>query len=136
MREITRYIANDGKEFDSEYDCKEYEIKLGSNSYKDTLKVYDKDNEEIKLDTLLSYYDFDAICFIVIKSREAYSWLYDSMYDYYGMLLPEYDDVEEENFNCAFYYDFDYDKWFSCKKKIEEYKKEIEKLSKYVVDKE
>lgn len=135
MKEITKYIAEDGKEFDDEYKCKEYEIELGYNSCKDALKLYDKDNNKIEL-MLEDSYNFDYVCFIVIKSKEAYNWLCDSMLGYYGLTIPKHYDVEEENYNCAFYYDFDCDEWISCKKKIEEYKKEIEKLSKYVVDKE
>ena len=42
MKEIIRYIAEDGKEFDDEYECKKYEIELGYNLYKDTLKNYKK----------------------------------------------------------------------------------------------
>lgn len=136
MKEITKYIAEDGKEFDDEYECREYEIGLSFDLYKNVLKLYDKNNNEITLDTLRDCYDFDAICYIVIKEEKAYDWLYDTMYGYYGLTIPKHDDVEKENYNCAFYYDFDYDKWISCKKKIEEHKKEIEKLSKYVVDKE
>lgn len=136
MRVITKYIASDGKEFDNEDECEKYEIELGFNLYKDTLKLYDKNNEEIKLDTLVSYYDFDAICFIVIKSKEAYNWLYNSMYDYYGLGVMSRAEVEEENYNCSFFYDGNTDEWVNCRKRIEEYEKEIEKLSKYVVDKE
>lgn len=136
MREITKYVANDGKEFDDEYECREYEIKVESKLYENTLYLYDRNGNRYSTTEMNDFYDFDYITIIVIKSKGAYDWLSDAMYDYYGLDIMSREEVEKENYNCAFFYDDDIDEWVSCKERIDEYKKEIEKLSKYVVDNE
>ena len=68
------YIADDGKEFTDKYDCEDYEWKL-NHPYINDVRLYDKDNNEIK--NILSQDTYEIVMKIVVPSENAVKDLQD-----------------------------------------------------------
>lgn len=110
MTEITKYIADDGKEFDDEDDCLDYErsIKI--------LKVYgfrayDRQGKEIfPKDYVknMDYFTYDVYYIKVenIKGWEEFEKLCNDEFDTYF-----YDGLDSISENGLYYKDDDYDCW-------------------------
>ena len=62
------YIADDGKEFDDQYDCEDYEWKLNHPSLND-IRLYDGDGNELK--DILSQDTYEIVMKIVVPSEIA-----------------------------------------------------------------
>ena len=73
MRVIKTYIADDGKRFDSEYECMEYEEKLRSNKFADSAFLFDQDGKKLPL----TGDGFEQAYFIICKTEEAADYLYE-----------------------------------------------------------
>lgn len=110
MREITKYIADDGKEFDDEDDCLDYErgIKI-----KDIygFKTYDQRGKEIfPKDYVSNMTEFSYdVCYIRvenIKGWEEFEKLCIDEFDTYF-----YNGLDEISEKGLYYKDDDYDCW-------------------------
>ena len=126
MTEKTIYIAFDGKEFDNEYDCREYELNTKLKDIGDDLLLYDKNGKKIeKIDNQLLA---ESIDYIVVKSEKAYEYFVEQM-DYFGLNYPDYYNSPI----CSYCYDYDENEWINIEDRIQCLQLEIDKLSKYLI---
>ena len=126
MKEQTVYIAFDGKEFDNEYDCREYELNTKLKDIGDDLLLYDKNGKKIeKIDNQLLA---ESIDYIVVKSEKAYEYFVEQM-DYFGLNYPDYYDSPI----CSYCYDYDENEWINIEDRVQCLQLEIDKLSKYLI---
>lgn len=95
------YIADDGTQFDDEYDCKDYEWKLNHSHLKD-VHIFDKDGKEFE--NILSDDAYHYSAKIVVTSNEAVKGLRDlanyTGYCYYEQVNKvgewRFDEAEEK----------------------------------------
>ena len=126
MTEKTVYIAFDGKEFDNEYGCREYELNTKLKDVGDDLLLYDKNGKKIeKIDNQLLA---ESIDYIVVKSEKAYEYFVEQM-DYFGLNYPDYYNSPI----CSYYYDYDENEWINIEDRVQCLQLEIDKLSKYLI---
>ena len=126
MTEKTIYIAFDDKQFDNEYDCREYELNTKFKDVGDDLLLYDKNGKKIeKIDNQLLA---ESIDYIVVKSEKAYEYLVEQM-DYFGLNYPDYYNSPI----CSYYYDYDENEWINIEDRVQCLQLEIDKLSKYLI---
>lgn len=62
------YIADDGKEFDDQYDCEDYEWKLNHPSLND-IRLYDEKGNELK--NIFSQNTYEIVMKIIVPSEIA-----------------------------------------------------------------
>ena len=126
MTEKIVYIAFDGKEFDNEYDCREYELNTKLKDIGDDLLLYDKNGKKIeKIDNQLLA---ESIDYIVVKSEKAYEYFVEQM-DYFGLNYPDYYNSPI----CSYCYDYDENEWINIEDRVQCLQLEIDKLSKYLI---
>ena len=126
MTEKTVYIAFDGKQFDDEGDCREYELNTKLKDIGDDLLLYDKNGKKIeKIDNQLLA---ESIDYIVVKSEKAYEYFVEQM-DYFGLNYPDYYNSPI----CSYYYDYDENEWINIEDRVQCLQLEIDKLSKYLI---
>ena len=126
MIEKTIYIAFDGKEFDDEDDCREYELNTKLKDIGDDLLLYDKNGKKIeKIDNQLLA---ESIDYIVVKSEKAYEYFVEQM-DYFGLNYPDYYNSPI----CSYCYDYDENEWINIEDRVQCLQLEIDKLSKYLI---
>ena len=126
MTEKTIYIAFDDKQFDNEYDCREYELNTKFKDVGDDLLLYDKNGKKIeKIDNQLLA---ESIDYIVVKSEKAYEYFVEQM-DYFGLNYPDYYNSPI----CSYYYDYDENEWINIEDRVQCLQLEIDKLSKYLI---
>ena len=126
MTEKTIYIAFDGKQFDNEYDCREYELNTKLKDIGDDLLLYDKNGKIIeKIDNQLLA---ESIDYIVVKSEKAYEYFVEQM-DYFGLNYPDYYNSPI----CSYCYDYDENEWINIEDRVQCLQLEIDKLSKYLI---
>ena len=94
MKEMTYYLAFDGKKFDEEYDCIQYEWQLKYEKVKNDLKLYKEDYKEIEF----NYSDAGDLYGIKCSSLEAMKFIFEWFMDF-GTELPfnSYGIEDEEN---------------------------------------
>ena len=73
MKTEIKYIAEDGKEFKSEQECKKYETQLLIDSFEGNLRMFDEDCEPC--------FTADSSRFIRITSKEAWAHFHQMCYD-------------------------------------------------------
>lgn len=83
------YIADDGKEFDDEFDCQNYEWKLNHPHLKD-ICFYDKDNKV--LGNIFLQETYETTERIVVPNKDALNDLQE-LANYYGFCC--YEDINE-----------------------------------------
>ena len=126
MTEKTVYIAFDDKQFDNEYDCREYELNTKLKDIGDDLLLYDKNGKKIeKIDNQLLA---ESIDYIVVKSEKAYEYFVEQM-DYFGLNYPDYYNSPI----CSYCYDYDENEWINIEDRVQCLQLEIDKLSKYLI---
>lgn len=126
MTEKTIYIAFDGKQFDYEDDCREYELNTKLKDIGDDLLLYDKNGKKIeKIDNQLLA---ESIDYIVVKSEKAYEYFVEQM-DYFGLNYPDFYNSPI----CSYYYDYDENEWINIEDRVQCLQLEIDKLSKYLI---
>ena len=126
MTEKTIYIAFDDKQFDNEYDCREYELNTKLKDIDDDLLLYDKNGKKIeKIDNQLLA---ESIDYIVVKSEKAYEYFVEQM-DYFGLNYPDYYNSPI----CSYCYDYDENEWINIEDRVQCLQLEIDKLSKYLI---
>lgn len=69
MKEITKFIADDGTEFDNEYECVEYENKQLLKNYQNQILVLNDDRKQI---TDFYNYDGNDFYYLYFKGEGAY----------------------------------------------------------------
>lgn len=74
------YIADDGKEFEDQFECEYYEWALNHPHLK-SIKFYDKDGNELK--DIMKEDTYDCCCKIMVPTREAVKEIND-LADYTG----------------------------------------------------
>lgn len=69
MKEVTRFIAEDGEEFDTKEDCIEYENEQLLKDYQDQILILGRDKKQIE-----DFYNYDSGSFyyLYFKSEKAY----------------------------------------------------------------
>ena len=112
------YVANDGKEFENEDDCRKYESR----------DVFAFDDYGKQIDVLDDQALMEESIYLIFKSKEAL--------DYYNKLSDESGccRIDEKTFNkfpLYVYYDCN-GEWKYIKDRAEELKNEISKLEKYM----
>jgi hypothetical protein len=106
------YIADDGKEFDNEYNCKDYEWKLNREGMDEGLHMYDINGDE--LTDYLEASTYNQVMTITIDDEDALQYIkdvskytgfceYDSI-DKCGMWVYEDNDPEYNYFGGHFKY--------------------------------
>ena len=126
MIEKTIYIAFDDKQFDNEYDCREYELNTKLKDIGDDLLLYDKNGKKIeKIDNQLLA---ESIDYIIVKSEKAYEYFVEQM-DYFGLNYPDYYNSPI----CSYCYDYDENEWINIEDRVQCLQLEIDKLSKYLI---
>ncbi len=82
MTVVKTYIAEDGKKFDDEWECVEYERELKSNQFKDVAFLFDDEGHQLPLTDA----GFEDCMFIVCKTDEAAAYMYNEFCT--GYFLP------------------------------------------------
>lgn len=131
MTEKTIYIAFDGKEFDNEYDCREYELSENAKNIGDDLLMYDENGKQMFITQ--SDCNYNRIDYVIFKSKIAYDCFTKKMLYDYDIPYPNEEEVKSNNYKCSYYYDYEYDKWRDINNKIAELQSQIDNLSKYIV---
>lgn len=75
------YIADDGTEFNDEYDCRDYEWTLERKEAFDLIEFYDADDNKIK--NIMTQNAYDKVWTIVVPTAEAAKAIVD-LGDYKG----------------------------------------------------
>ena len=109
----TVYIADDGKKFDDEYDCKmhDYELKIKNNT------IIMLNEEGYKLDS--SNDENIEYCYYIKVQTDKDLEILQKIYEYTGFTVP--------NKLGEFYFD-DSDTWYLIDDRIKELKNELNKL--------
>lgn len=110
MREITKYVCNDGTEFEFDVDALDYELKLFKKNTK--ILFYDKNGEPIDIkndDTLENCYymyipeneDLEALEALeaiseIVMPTESGLWRYDKTYDEWITPEQEIEELKEK----------------------------------------
>lgn len=130
MTEKTIYVAFDGKEFDDEGNCREYELSENGKNVGNDLLTYDKNGKQM----FVSQADChcERIDYVVFKSKPAYDYFAQLM-DGCGLSCPNEIEAKDSNYKCSYYYDYKYDEWRNINNKIEELQSQIDNLSKYLI---
>ncbi len=107
MKTTTRFIADDGKEFEEENECKKHEHKLKNNNFNTTVLLFDKCGRRLPLTKA----NVAACVFIVCKTNEAARYLFEEFSDCY---LPWV--VLGKAARGSWYFDYKSDTWIDVKK--------------------
>ncbi len=111
----TIYVADDGKQFDNEYECENYEFQKSINT--SSLIALDLDKKIIKLNET-NIED----CYYVKISTEKDLKIFNKLSDYAGVSLA--------NSVGEFYYDLNSYTWKNLNEEIEDLKERINRLKK------
>ena len=112
MIEKTMYIANDGKAFDDEEDCREYEARMEFSDILQSVTLFSEDGKVIEFGNTLFTFDeaLDDAIFILIPSYlrdERIKYFSDTVSELDGKLFP---------INTGLYrWDYNRDEWVSFK---------------------
>lgn len=111
MIKIIKFIADDGKEFDDENECEEYELLLEGKKVTNALHFYDNNHNPIRYNTK---FDFGEVMYVEVLTGTASSFL-RRLCDYQGFMCPC---VDEYGYNLTgrFFYDDYKNEWKSLEK--------------------
>ena len=119
---IIQYVAEDGKIFDDEDNCANYERSLGIKPCIKDMKFFMKDLKECPLDLDIPYDAYETCYFMVFKTQEAAKRYSNLVYD------CGYEDCPTEK--GVYYYDEGEMQFMNMEEKVNEMKKFIEKYEK------
>lgn len=124
MREIHKFIADDGVEFEDASECREYELKNRMDDIGNDLQLYNDANEPCS--------NPDAAYFIIARTPAAKTLLSEAC-EFYDTATPwdqgvYYDDVNSESAN-AWYFDEGEGAWFSFNYLCEQARKLNDKIN-------
>lgn len=113
MIEKTMYIANDGKTFENEEDCREYEARMEFSDILQSITLFFEDGEIIDF-FKNSLFDFDRALdealFILIPSC-----LSDERIKYFSDTVSEFDGKQFPTATGLYRWDYNRDEWVSFK---------------------
>jgi hypothetical protein len=117
MQEITKWVADDGKEFDDEYDCRVYEWNVRLNAVKDQMKWYNSDGDKLEVSFRT---DFAYATFVQVDTSEAAEVLYDFCYDqgYYCPCVDENNRFDPDRLG-RFWWDDGQERWLNLREEKE-----------------
>ena len=125
-REI--YVAFDGVEFDDYFKCEEYERRIVTTKYGNTLFVYDEDEERI--DNLNEYKLYNYSTYIQCYDQKAFDYINDIMARYNRPLTST---VEVKSFPITIFYNEFTEEYEDLNGYVEKLQKELDKHKKYLV---
>lgn len=112
MIEKTMYIANDGKAFEYEEDCREYEARMEFSDILQSVTLFSEDGEIINFEH--SFFDFDKALenavFVLIPS-----YLKDERIKYFSDTVSELEGVQFPTATGLYRWDYNMDEWVSFK---------------------
>ena len=120
------YFADDGTEFESEHECREYEKKMSNllSEFKYSIHAYDEDGTAINLED----YDsddwetaFERIEYIKFDTEKAIDVFMDYAKHEYGMVDIERDIGRIVKAGERYYYDWDADEWTCLDDKLKDF---------------
>ena len=120
------YIAEDGKEFKYEGECRAYEAMLLNNQYASMLTpfiaLFDKGGHPI------SYAQNQDTCYIYVKQIP--DWEDEKFMDIWDRLIPSHLTVKIDEYGCGWYYQNDNYEWHSWSYKMKMHEKMQNALNK------
>ena len=112
----TVYVADDGTEFESEKECREYEKKITDLIYEFgySIHAYDEDGEPVELDDDPENWEdsFQKIEYIKFDSQKAIDVFLEQASSY-GLCDITYDIKRQVKVGERYFYDWDEDAWIS-----------------------
>lgn len=91
------YISIDGKRFDDEQDCLEYERKFLFSNIKEEIKMYDTEGNLLPLNDEVDFeISSQEAVKIVIPTEELYDYLYEYIDKYYMIYCIDIDEITSE----------------------------------------
>ena len=128
MIEKTVYIAFDGVEFDDCSKCEEYERRIITNQYGNTLFVYDEYGEIIN--NLDEYKLYNCSTYIQCYDQKAFNYINDIMTRYNRPLT---DTVEVKSFPITIFYNEFTEEYEDLNEYVEKLQKELDERKKYLI---
>lgn len=112
MIEKTMYIANDGKAFENEEDCREYEARMEFSDILQSITLFSEDGKVIEFGNTLFTFDeaLDDAIFILIPS-----YLRDERIKYFSDTVSELDGKLFPTATGLYRWDYNMDEWVSFK---------------------
>lgn len=112
MIEKTTYIANDGKAFEDEEDCREYEARMEFSDILQSVTLFSEDGKIIKFgNTLFTFSEaLEDATFILIPS-----YLRDERIKYFSDTVSEFDGKQFPTATGLYRWDYNRDEWVSFK---------------------
>lgn len=112
MIEKTMYIANDGKAFEDEEDCREYEARMEFSDILQSVTLFSEDGKVIEFGNTLFTFDeaLDDAIFILIPS-----YLKDERIKYFSDTVSELDGKLFPTATGLYRWDYNRDEWVSFK---------------------
>lgn len=112
MIEKTMYIADDGKAFENEEDCREYEARIEFSDILQSIILFSEDGKVIEFGNTLFTFDeaLDDAIFILIPS-----YLRDERIKYFSDTVSELDGKLFPTATGLYRWDYNMDEWVSFK---------------------
>lgn len=107
MKEVLYYVADDGKKFEDEDACREYELNLKLKSGS-SLIMFTDEFEYTK--------NYDVCTYLVVRN-EAGCDLLDELYEAYGFIAP-WESNENDRKPGVYAYNYETDEWYDLEKKV------------------
>ena len=124
MKTKTIYIAFDGREFEDETECYEYEMDKQFAEIQNELVM--KDSKGNMVDII----DFDSCDYLVCKTKRAAEILYEWAVGYFGYNVPwNTKHAADEGY---YFYNYDTEQWEDIEEKIDELEERLSFLRKIV----
>lgn len=112
MTEITKWVADDGEEFEDYDECREYEIGLKLDWHKNAIHLWDYRRNPIALD---DESDYERAFFLLIENKSAFDALEEIASEYWSIQTPGNDGFDEPG---LFFWDEDDDCWKCVEQEI------------------
>lgn len=116
----TIYIADDGKQFDDECECKEYEYSLAMEKAKDIIRGLDEDGDPIKFSDL---HFCDRVYTVYLATNDAVEFFIDRCYK---------EQISTDGLENPGVYIWDNDEWADIEWEIEQHERRIKRLNKMI----
>lgn len=111
MTEITKWIADDGKEFEDYDECRDYEIGLELKEISDAVHLYDWQKRPLPLDES----HLEDAHYIMIETRSAFNRLEELNDEHFSVNLPSNQGFTSPG---LYFWDGDDDEWKHLEEEI------------------
>ena len=112
MTEITKWVADDGEEFEDYDECREYEIGLELKAHKDAIHLWDYRKNPISLH---DEGDYEKAYYLLIETEPALNALENIASEYWSVQTPGNDGFSKPG---LFVWDEDDDCWMCVEQEI------------------